>query len=219
MSIAFIRLIPFLLLSCLALSAPAQEPFFKGALVSVGPGFNRGGFFQGYGGYGDKMPGLAASFALDFRLDKTFSLGLIAGGSRAELEIDPAFHRQTGPNVNPSAERLLIKGNRTVVGLRALFHYKQEAETEIYSGFRFGLALSRRKTNTGLYEYDLPPTAILPGYHATIKTRTTQFSFQLILLGIRYFPLKTVGFGGEIGIGAPYYAGLWACFRLPKAAQ
>lgn len=52
----------------LACSLPAQDTFRKSAVFSIGPGLNTGGFFQGYGGYGKKMPQLAISVAVDYYL-------------------------------------------------------------------------------------------------------------------------------------------------------
>lgn len=212
----FKHLLCLLFLFCLAGTLPAQDAFRKGAVVSLGPGLNTGGFFQGYGGYGRKTPKPALCFALDGRLGKAFSLGFMLATSSAKLVVDPAYRRITQPGSGSGAERLQVDARRTVLGLRALFHYLNREKTEFYSGFRVGVSFVRRSTHSGYYEYDLPPTTVLPGYHATIKPKTNPFSAQLILFGARHYPLEFLGFGGELGLGAPYYLGLQVCFRLPS---
>ena len=173
MSSAFRLLLFFLLWQGLACSPAAQEAYPKAAVCSLGGGFNSAGFFQGYAAYGHKKARPAVSFAIDARLNRVVSLGLIVAGSSGQLAVDPAYPRYDNPSAPRDKVRLQVDGKRTVFGMRTLFHYTRKEKMDLYSGFRLGLAHVNRSTNTGYYKYDFPPNALLPGYHAEIKPSTT----------------------------------------------
>lgn len=204
----------FAALFVLALQASAQSSFqnvYLGGMV----GLNSGDMFQGYGVYGKKKANPSFNFQLGCRLTSVVEFGATFGVSTADLEIAKAFRRSAVPGPAP-AEMVRINGTRTVVGIRALFHYLKSEDEELYSGFRLGGTFIRRETNTGHYDYDLPSTKLLlPDYHAEFKPESNRLSVQLVLIGYRYFPWQHVGLGVELAIGAPHYAAFQVCYRIP----
>jgi len=132
----------------------------------------------------------------DYGINKFFSVGLAAGYQNFDFSIDDySFTNDAGSEI---IESVSANYSRLNVALRPLFHYANNGELDLYSGFRVGYL--NRSLNSDSTDETLDLGLIEGG----------KFAFGVTAFGLRYYFTDNIGAGLEINIGAPYVS----CFNL-----
>jgi len=132
----------------------------------------------------------------DYGINKFFSVGIAAGYQNFDFDIDN--YSYTDDSGNEVTESFNADYSRLNVALRPLFHYANNDNLDMYSGFRVGLLNNTINSESTDADADL-------GLNSGGR-----FSLGLTAFGMRYYFTDNIGAGIEINVGAPYIS----CFNL-----
>lgn len=160
----------------------------------------------------------------DYALKSWFSVGAALSYNGLRYSYDDVQYK--GQNIG----NIVLRGNRTTVGGRALFHYGNRNAMDFYSGFRLGVGIwtgrlsldtNDELANDLLDKIDEDLKGYVPGF---IRRRITQNpgastgfvapQFQFIPIGVRGYITDNIGIGGELAFGSPYYASINVNYRF-----
>ena len=134
----------------------------------------------------------ALVFACDYGITENFSVGLAGGWQKMGIEYTDYQYYDEDDNLVTEDFKYTI--SRTNVGVRALFHYTDIENLDMYSGAKVGYTIWNF-TNETTDPYFVEPT-----------DRASGMGFQIIAFGARGYFTESVGAFFEVGLfGAPYF--------------
>lgn len=152
----------------------------------------------------------ALQLTYDYGIKKFFSLGVAVDYQKFNIDAENFTYKnidgieQTG-SFGADFSRLNMV-------LRPLFHYANNDDLDLYSGFRIGFTNNKFNAKStidnsiiedfGIDDLGIDFLNILP-----LKNITTP-SFAFTAFGLRYYVTDNIGAGFEINIGAPYITAL-----------
>ena len=122
----------------------------------------------------------ALNFAVDYTVMDKFSIG--AGVTHTQLD---RFSSGFPGNFN-AIQNL----SRTNIGGRALFHFVEKPNWDVYTGLRFGASIWSGSGSFDHFIFTTRNGSVIPTLQG--------------LFGLRYMFKNWIGFNAEIGVGAPY---------------
>ncbi len=141
----------------------------------------------------------ALQLSVDYGISKIVSLGIAYSFQR--VSIDATDFSYTDVNGNFRTETFKTSFNRSQIAIRALFHYGNVDDLDMYSGIRIGALTRGFKDFEGTDADDLDEnifedtSSVLSG---------TRFSGSITAFGLRYYFAENFGAGFEVNLGAPY---------------
>jgi opacity protein-like surface antigen len=147
--------------------------------------------------------------SFDYGLSKVVSLGLAFSHQR--VSINATDFTYTDDNGYPRTETFNTSFRRTQVALRALFHYGNVDQLDMYSGIRIGILNRGFKNFEGPNAADLDETI----FEDTVDVLSgNRFSGSITAFGLRYYFTENIGAGFELNLGAPYIANIGVSGRF-----
>jgi opacity protein-like surface antigen len=140
---------------------------------------------QAGNGRATSTPGMAGMF--DFGVSDRFSLGAAYNFQQFGVKFS-SYTDNNGNVVNGDFKYTLTRQN---IGARALFHFGDNDDLDIYAGARFGYTIWTTNTNA-------------PNLTLTDKTFKSRLWPQA-LFGMRYYFTENIGINAEFAVGPPYY--------------
>ncbi len=130
----------------------------------------------------------------DYGIKKWLSLG--GGASYQIMGIRYKNYEYTDSNGETQTQNFKTSVNRLNISVRALLHYGNSNQFDMYSGLRVGV------TN-----WDINTNASIPNFDKTrdFKFNGTKPSTQLILFGFRGYFTDNLGANLELAVGAPHF--------------
>lgn len=133
----------------------------------------------------------ALQLTYDYGIKKFFSIGLAVGYQK--FGIDAEDFTYTDSEGIEITESFNADFSRLNIAIRPLFHYANNDDLDLYSGFRIGL-LNNRFSSDSTNE-DLS----IDGFE-----NLNRLAFGVTAFGLRYYFTDNIGAGFEINLGAPY---------------
>jgi len=133
----------------------------------------------------------ALQLTYDYGIKKFFSIGLAVGYQ--QFGIDAEDFTYTNIDDVDVTEDFSADFSRLNVAIRPLFHYANNDDLDLYSGFRIGVLNNRFTSDSTNDDLDID------GFE-----NLTRLSFGITAFGLRYYFTDNIGAGFEINLGAPY---------------
>jgi len=133
----------------------------------------------------------ALQLTYDYGIKKFFSIGLAVGYQ--QFGIDAEDFTYTNIDDVDVTEDFSADFSRLNVAIRPLFHYANNDDLDLYSGFRIGILNNRFTSDSTNDDLDID------GFE-----NLTRLSFGITAFGLRYYFTDNIGAGFEINLGAPY---------------
>lgn len=190
----------FFLLCLFMLNTNAQNEDYK-STITLDAGFSLVGAIFNATTINGEDPSSSAlpafQITYDYGLQNWISLG--AAVSFQSMSVDAV-------TFDNSSNTITYTDNvrRLNLALRALVHYANDGNVDLYSGLRFGVTNWSGSSDNPNNEYDLYD------YWGI----STNFAPQLVLFGIRGYFTDNIGANAELTIGAPYFFALGLAYRL-----
>lgn len=143
---------------------------------------------------------------IEWNPNRHLSFGLNGGFQKLEQNIT-GFTFDVGDSLY-TVDQFNYSLNRTNVGLCAKLYYDKNNDIDIYSGVKLGLSIFKIKV-------DVNDDLLLNELEKNLRFPMSTPSFQLIILGIKYYPTKYIGLFGELSIGAPAIVQAGISVRIP----
>lgn len=126
----------------------------------------------------------------DYGINHWFSVGAGLSWQKFALQYDD--YTYVNENDEVVTEDFKNITHRTNLAFRALFHYANKGQVDLYSGFRIGVTNWNNKTAST--DPDFEP----------IRANGNRLGFQVILFGVRGYFNDHIGINMELGAGAPH---------------
>ena len=143
---------------------------------------------------------------IDWNPNKHFSLGINGGFQKLQQNIT-GFSFDVGDSLY-TVDKFNYSLNRTNIGICAKIYYDNNNKVDIYSGVKMGLSIFK-------INVDVNDDLLVNELEKNLRFPLSTPSFQLIIMGIKYYPTQYLGFFGEVGIGAPAIVQAGISVRIP----
>jgi hypothetical protein len=146
----------------------------------------------------------------DYQFKRHFSMGISGGVQSIRQKVEDFTYTVDGQS--QTAQSFYYRLQRTNVGMTFRAHYGDNDKVDVYSGLKIGLSIFS-------ISFDVNDETLLAELDNRASFATTTPSFQLILCGMRYYPIQPLGIHFELGIGAPAIVSAGLSLRIPTAPK
>jgi len=142
----------------------------------------------------------------DWNPNNVISLGINGGFQRLSQEIT-GFSFSVEDSLY-TIDQFSYSLNRTNIGITLKFYYDDYENLDLYTGIKAGISLFQ-------FKVDVNDDLLVNELEKKIRFPMVTPSFQIILLGAKYYPSENIGMFCELGIGAPANLQAGISVRIP----